>query len=492
MSNLNRGPKNILVNTLTNKQFGYYTNAAGTRILADKQNGFAIPYESTFGAPTVVCGYGQEENLETILLNMYAPYPSDSVNWISQLNITKVPRKNDDVRSHMEISKLYEGIVPSLGIASGVEVADDDKLTALKQIVQVINHDEHRFVNAGMVWVITDEDSDDASGVTITLENGFTKTIASVANNTSLAAAINADTDLNPYIKAYMPTVTNTSATDIYCIIENIVPCYFSVEDGTDTNVEKFYLKLEQIEENVALTYSGGTTETMWERVDYFRYTLDAAACVDAADDADVTVTVNGTDTAINITVNTNDSTKALDLANQFSTAGVVTIPANCYPAALNTAGIVTMLIIGAETFDVANTANTDLWDIEEVELKHKWALLNAKDMSAIFPNLPGNEFQVVDLPDPNSRYFMLEIKWKYEGDDNVVFDGSNARRGHVCYYIKESCLPANILTDNTKNYWVDGNNMMTDSTVGANIHFAELINKWTNAATITDAILAG
>ena len=244
MGNLNRGPKNILVNTLTNKQFGYYTNAAGTRILADKQNGFAIPYESTFGAPSVICGYGQEENLETILLNMYAPYPSDTVNWISQLNVTAVPRKNDDVRTHRELSRLYEGIVPSLAIATGAEVADDDKLTALKQMIQVINHDEQRFVNAGMVWVITDEDSDDASTVTITLENGLTKTIAAVANTTSLAAAINADTDLNPYIKAYMPTITNTSATDIYCIIENIVPCYFLVEDGTDTNIEKILLKI--------------------------------------------------------------------------------------------------------------------------------------------------------------------------------------------------------------------------------------------------------
>lgn len=491
MGNLNRGPKNILVNTLTNKQFGYYTNAAGTRILADKQNGFAIPYESTFGAPSVICGYGQKENLETILLNMYAPYPSDTVNWISQLNVTAVPRKNDDVSTHRELSKLYEGIVPSLAIATGAEVADDDKLTALKQMIQVINHDEQRFVNAGMVWVITDEDSDDASAVTITLENGLTKTIAAVANTTSLAAAINADADLNPYIKAYMPTITNTSATDIYCIIENIVPCYFLVEDGTDTNVEKFYLKLEQIEKNVALTYGGGTTETKWERVDYFRYTLDAAACVNAADDANVTVTVNGTDTAITISVLTNDSTKALDLANQFSTAGVVTIPANCYPAALNAAGIVTMLIIGAETFDVDNTAGTDLWDIEEVELKHKWALLNNKDMSAIFPNLPGNEFQVVDLPDPNSRYFMLEIKWKYEGDDNVVIDGLNIRKGFVCYYIKESLMPT-ALADTTKDYWVDGTNMMTDSTAGANRHFAELINKWTGASTITDAILAG
>lgn len=487
MGNLNRGPKKVLVNTLTNKNFGMYTNSAGTRILVYKNTGLAIPYESTFGAPEVMAGYGDVENMETVLLNLFAPYPSETVNWVAELNIKAIPMRNSDVRTHRELTRNYSGLVESLAIASGVEVADADKLTAIKQIVQGINHDDRRFCDATMVYAVTNDDTSDNSTVVITLENGLTKTLTA-ATTASLAAAINADTDLNPYMTAYEATA-NSGAVVSNCVIEGTSPVFFLVEDGTDTTVQGFWIKLTQTETNVNLSYGGGLTTTKWEKTPFVKIELDGSSIAnDNTDDADITLTIDGTDYAIN-TSGANRDAKLLSTAALLCVNGLG--PDSIFIAAIDipASDVVNVVAIG-EAMTIANTAAGDVYVITPEDLEYSQATLDAKAMSQIFPNLPGNEFQVIDLPDPNSRYFKLKIKWNMEGDDNVVFDAMNVRKGDVEFYIKESLMPT-LLADTTKDYWVNGTNMMTDDATGANRHFAELINIWTGASTITDAILS-
>jgi len=488
MGNLNRGPKKVLVNALTNKNFGLYTNTAGTRILVHKDSGVAIPYSSTYGNPEVVTGYGQQENMEVVLLNLFAPYPNETVNWVAELNIKAIPMRNADVRTHRELTRNYSGLVESLAVGSGVEVADADKLSVMKQIVQGINHDPLRFCDATMVYAVTNDDTSDDSTVVITLENGLTKTLTA-ATTASLAAAINADADLNPYMTAYEATV-NAGNIISNCVIEGTDKAFFLVEDGTDTTVQGFWVKLTQVETNVNISYGGGLTTTKWEKTPFVKIELDGSGLADGAgDDADITLTIDGTDYSIN-TAGANRDAKLLNTAALLGVNGLG--PDSIFIAAIDipASDVVNVVAIG-EAMVIDNTAAGDLYVITAEDLEYSQATLDAKAMSQIFPNLPGNEFQVIDLPDPNSRYFKLKIKWNMEGADNVVFDALNVRKGDIEFYIKESLMPT-LLADATKDYWVNGANMMTDDATGADRHFAELINIWTGAATITDAILAG
>lgn len=498
MGNLNRGPQKFLVNSLDQTKFGMYTNTAGTRILVDKANGLAIPYTATVD---VVAGYGKSENLETIVLNLFAPYPSETVDWLVELNLTSVPRKSTGgYTQHREVSKLYSGTVDSLNIAAGVEVSLADKLLALKDIVKYINHDELRFANAGMIYVIDNLNSTTASTVTITLEDGSQHVITTAGTTDSLAADINANTSLNPYMTAYAPTVSNNAAGDTTIIVAKTRtnPSWFLVEDSATTDIVAAYLMLEQLEEGVKLSYGGGLSTTKWEKIPYHMVVMDATACVDAADDADFTVTVDTTATALNVTTNTNDDTKSLDAAQLISYADTTIAKASTdyiaaldVPAAGGVEAYVTVVALGMEIFTIANTGAGDKWAYTVSDFDHSWPTLTATDMAHMFPQLPQEAFQNLPHPDADSRYFMVKISWQMEGMDNTVFDGFNTRKATAIWYFKESLMPATV-TAATGEYWTDGTNMMSDTILGTETeNIAQLINKWTGANTITDALLA-
>jgi hypothetical protein len=399
-----------------------------------------------------------------------------------------VPRRDGVVRSHRGLARAYTGIVHSLDTAVNNTVSIADKAIALKQIVQGINHDKYRFANAGVVWTIEDEDSDDASGLTITLENGVSVVIASVADTTSLAAAINANTELNPYIKAYMPTVTNTDSTDYRCIIESITPLYFDVTAGADVNISNVYLKLEQLEDNVTLNYEGGTINSMWEKMKFSEWTMTASAT--SAVNANFTMTIDESDYAVTILTGV-AAPKALEAAQKLSLLGTVAVPSSTYLTGLNVAGVLTIKSIGADVTDVINTAGSDLWTvIIESSFIHEWALLDAEDMAELFPNGYGNEFQNTDLPDPNERYFLVSVGYESEAHDNTVMDGRIGRVGRVNFYIKESLMPATIAAA-TGEYWSNSTpNKMSDTAV-EEYNIVELINWWYGSTLITEAKLA-
>jgi hypothetical protein len=492
MGNLNKGPRKFLVNSLDQTKFGMYTNTAGTRIFVDKQNGLAIPYASTVD---VVAGYGKSENLETIVLNLFAPYPSETVDWLVELNLTSVPRKSEGgYTQHQEVSRLYSGKVDSLNIASGVEVSLADKLLALKDIVKYINHDELRFANAGMIYIVKNLNSTTASTITITLEDNSQHVITTVGTTDSLGAVINANTSVNPYMTAYSPTVSNNAAGDVTIIIAKTRtnPSWFLVEDSATTDILNAYLMLEQLESGVKLSYGGGLSTTKWEKIPYHMVVMDATACVNAADDAHFTVTVDSTATALDVTVLTNDSTKALDAAQLISYFDTTIVKASTdYVSALNVAGVTTVVAFGMNIFTIANTGAGDKWAYTVSDFDHSWPTLTATDMAHIFPVLPQDAFQNLPHPDSDSRYFMVKITWQLEGMDNVVFDGFNTRKATAVWYFKESLMPATV-TAATGEYWIHGTNMMADVLVGSpNDNIAELINTWTGANTITDALLA-
>lgn len=492
MGNLVRGSEKILVNSVDQTIFGAFIRSADSvRMLVHKPTGIHIP--GTAASMSVKCGFGQEEVLETMLVNLYAPYPCETCNYVAVMNMEAIPFKNGRIETHREEYRAYTAKVDSLGIASGVEIATADKLSIYRQLVPNINADKYRFADAGMVWVVTDEDSDDASTLVITLQDGTQHTI-SADETTSLATVINANTSLNPYMKAYTPSVTNSN-DDYTCIIESIVPVFFEVTAGTDTSVEAFYMKLEQKKTECQLIINGGSANSLWEKVPYNKITLGKGTITNgAATDADVDIVIDATTIAITPT-GANLAAKLLNAAEEMSVVTAVGSFTNVYMSALDDANGCTLLVIGKKVVSTTNHEVTDLWAITTLQTSYQMPLKNWLAMADIFPDGYGSEFIRKEHVDPTSRYFFLSFFWKTDEYDNVTMNGNIHKEHQVDFYIKESQMPATV-TAATGEYWYSsaaGSNNMPDTVhASADWNIAQLVNWALNASTITDAKLAG
>lgn len=495
MGNLVRGSEKILVNSVDQTIFGAFIRSADSvRMLVHKPTGIHIP--GTASTMSVKCGYGQEEVLETMLLNLYAPYPCETCNYVSVMNMQSVPFKNGRVETHREEYRPYTAKVDSLSIASGTEIADADKLSIYRQLVPNINADKYRFVDAGMVWVVTNEDSDDASTLTITLQDG-TEHLITVAATDSIATVVNANTSLNPYIKAYTPSVTNSN--DGYtCIIESIAPVFFEVTAGTDTSVDAFYVKLEQKKTSCQLIINGGSANSLWEKIPYNKITLGKGTMAnDATTDADCDIVIDSTTIEIS-PAGANIAAKLLNAAEEMSISTATGTLTNTYMAALDVAAVgLTLIVIGKEVVSVKNHAVSDLLDISIQQMSYQMATKDWMAMAQIFPDGYGQEFLRKEHVDPTARYFWVSFEWKTDEYDNVTMNGNITKTSRVEFYIKESQMPATVAAA-TGEYW-DGavTNMMSDTLPSVpTLNIAELINwagNWNGTTTgITDTKLAG
>lgn len=503
MGNLNRAPRHILVNTVDQTIFGAYKDENGLPYLVHKPLGLYIPgrISSTVDPCNIDVQFGSTvDNVkEVALFSLDAPYPADTHNYSFILNMTRIGRRQGGIDSHRRESKAYGTSIVALGAASGTQINDDDKLKAVKDIVTLVNNDPGRFVNAGMTWVIKNEDYSDATTIKITLQNGTEYTVATSGGtgttDTSLAYAINNTLGLKDYVKAYGATVA--SADNQYLIIENIVPCYFEVEEVTsgDAEVVAWYLRCEVQEEDYMVEFGSGTASNVWVKVPHTRYEIDATACVNAADDADASVTSGSYSALLDVTVNTNDATKCLNLAQLLGTA-LSTFPTNVYSAALNTSTTVSSIIIGVEA-TIAPTAGTDLIVCTKTEIKHRWSRLDTAELYDLFPIRPEEAYMTIERPALNKDYCKLTISWDMTNHPDVdIMDGYVTKQGEVIFYILKSELPAiydYIGTD--LDFWKaedagygTTNYMSDDIPTSPNVHFWELLTAW-YAASLSSLI---
>ncbi len=491
MGNLNRAPRKFLVNSLDQTKFGMYTDADGNEHFVDKENGIDISDSTAIGAPEVMVGYGEPENLETIALRLYAPYPADTVDWLCELNLTGVPNKSKGgYVNHEELSRVYSGKVDSLDSSSTAEVTLADKLIAIEDIVKGINHDELRIANAGMAYIVKNLDSTSASTLTITLEDGSTHTVTSTGATGSLSATINADANLNTLMVAYAPLVSNNAAGDITIILPTLTnPSWFLVEGSATATVLDAYLMLAQQKEDIKMTYGGGATTTKWENIPYYM-TAGVTSSV-SADNGNVTVTVDGTATNLNVASGT-AAAKALETAQLIGYFDTTIDKADTdYITALNSATGYTTVAFGPQAFALSNTAGTDLTVFTVSDFSHTWSTEYIdENMFHLFPNLPQYAYQRPQLPVEGKRYFKVKVKFYVDGENNTVFDGITNRHSTVEWYFNEDLMPATV-TAATGEYWTDGTNMMSDTILGTeDSNIAQLINKVFTSA-IVDADLA-
>jgi len=481
MGNIVRGPLHILVNQLDQTIFGAYTATVGTpqgRILVHKPSGTKIPADNV---QDITVGYGEPENLETMVLDLFGPYPCRVCDYVAELTLTSVGRKQGTKVNHREVSHTYQGIIPSLEVPTGTEISDANKLSILRQIITSVNHHNKRVANAGMMWVVTNPETETDYTVTVRLQNGVEVTFE-LDEIDDLADEINSNPNLNPFIRAY-GTGVDPTANQIKYIIESIQPCYFELEVATVDAliVNGFFLKLEQVETHVKMTYGGGVTNTMWKRVDYTRFELDSSdLAADTTADAAITVSIGEQDYDI-ANVETDLADKIAVIAEALSSFNeVANVPASNHTAALVDSGIVTVVSLGTPITAIANTvALTDLWIIEQINLNHVWSLLDDVAMAQIFPNSYGNEHQFKDLPIPGERYFKINIIFSKSGYGHTLPDEATIKINEVHFYIRESLLP--LVADGTTGtlYWEEGINMMADNLadITQDIDFIGLFN---------------
>lgn len=500
MGNLNRGANRILVNTCNASIFGVYRTSAGVNVLVHKPTGIAIPGLDTADVNKfnrqINFGCSYAGNKEVMLLDMVAPYPASTSNYSAALNLRRDGRKQGWVDSHRVESRVYGYVVPALAAASGTELASADKLTIIKSIVEQINNDSDRFVNAGMTWVVSQDTYNSAATVIITFQNGTAYTVTTSTTD-GLAAAINTTSGLNTYVKAYGPT-TNHDAANIRVVIETILPCYVSVTAGTNVTSKEFYVKLEVQEEDFQIIPGAGQTNVMWTKVEHSRWLLSTAGCGDADADAITNITVDGADYTLTPATNTNDTTKALCLAQDMAVA-LSGAPTDFYIGALSVTNSITVISIGKAITDVKDGGVTGgglTWNVTAVEtdITHRWSRLQTKDMFDLFPNGPENAFQHVDLPVVGADYAMIDLSWDSEHYDNVIMDGIIQKRGHVQFYILKSLLPATYTYSATDKDWWKVNasintNFMDDAPASPNLHFWDLIALWNGDVSLTSII---
>ena len=497
MGNLNRGSKKILVNTCNASIFGVYQTAEGVNVLVHKPTGIHIPGLDTADVNRynrkIAFGTSYAGVKGSILLDLFAPYPSDTENYPVILNLQRIGKRQGGIDSWRSEARPYAWTLPSLGAVSSGEINSTDKMTALKEIVTQVNNDPERFADAGMVWVVENDDYDDASVLKITLQNGVEYTITTATTLYSLASVINNTNGLKDYVKAY--GATKSSADNQRTVIESIVPCFFTVEAVTDVTVIASYLRLDNQEDIHYVVAGSGSSNVQWRVTKYSKWTADTSPCADTADDADFTMTISSVSTAFSfdVTSSVSDALKALNIAQQITGASISGMPTSVYFGALNTAAAVEIISIGDDITDMS-AATGDVVTFEQTPLDFRWARLSTADMNDIFPNGPGNEFQHVDLPVQNADYALLDLKWDVENPDNVVMDGYIQKRGHVQFYILKSLLPATYSYSATDKDWWKVNasvatNFMDDEPSSPNLHFWEILAKWNGDVSLASVI---
>jgi hypothetical protein len=490
MGNLNRHARHILVNTVDQTVFGAYKDENGIKYLVHKPTGTYIPGPKTSANLQVAFGSTIDNVKEVALFDLVAPYPSNTENYEFIFNMTRLGRRQGGIDSHRREARAYNYTIPALGAVSGGEVNDADKLTALKGIITLINNDPRRFADAGMTWVVNEITHSSGATVVITLQDGTEYTVTASSTN-GLAAAINITPTLNTYVKAYGPSVTAANNTKL--IIENIVPCYFEVST-TDANVEitDFYLHAEVKEEDYMILFSSGTSLCQWNKVPHSRWSIDATACVDSADDADATVVSvpDAYTSSLNVSANTNDASKCLNLA-QLLSVQLTNFPTSVVSAAVDVSPTVDVIVIGTRA-TVNPTLTSDKIVCTETEVIHRWSRLSTEDMFDMFPIKPEEAYMTIERPIPNQDYCMLTISWdKTDHPDVDIMDGLLTKRGEVVFYILKSQLPATY--DASTNYCWKGEtaitalgatNYMNDSVPGsADTQFFALLAIWYGAS---------
>jgi hypothetical protein len=435
MANLVQKTEHILINTLTAKDFGAYNkdgNDTTTNIddLLYKGSKHNAPYKIP-GDKIKRKFFSKHRNPQkgSYLMELVAPEPCENCDFSTGLSIGFKKHWNGNVWDRNPHFRYINGFLPSVGAGSGGELNNDDKKALLEQMINSINGDKGNPAWATIVYVVTDNDTGNASDIDITV-NGTTTTVTGVAGE--LADTINETSALAPYVVAYELEIDGGGGKRLIIVGKNDKE-YFNVEEtaAEEVTVDNFYLKLSEREYNKPMQIKWTEHEQDWKPVSrIFQWE------VDYSDDINLDFYYDG----LNTTWDTGTSAvvDANDIADDVNNVAAIELKTDA-GSSFTTAKIG----IFAYNFNVADLVVGDE-DTEVPVMKYgnpQYGHLTGYDIHQIFPHVGDTQGTYPNLPDPDANYCQIHFEISDTLPDNTL-PGASATVDNlkiVNFYIKES-----------------------------------------------------
>ena len=259
MGNINQPITRHLINSVVNKDWGLYLNAANERRLIYKKRGTIIPKAgTTLTTSDYDPGKYATKFIEITKRPVAEGYPFEfGLTFVRSYKNPGV--HNNEAFKHQQ---YYGGkVLATRAMVDGV-IADLDVLSIENQIIALAklhaadNVQDKAFVNLRRAYVVTDSDPTDASGFTVTLEDGSAVVFASGA----VFAAGKLGVDFNLLATVNTKLIAIRIGTNKY-IITSIDPFYnFTIGTGVDLVIGKRYIYAENrtLDYKVDVQYNAG------------------------------------------------------------------------------------------------------------------------------------------------------------------------------------------------------------------------------------------
>ena len=492
MQNLEDVKQRFLINTLTVKDFAYYSNApdgetAVSRLMI-KKHAMEIPWVA--GSTTVRNETTKAGALKSVLLLVNGPAPCDQCHYEYGLEVHRKWQQpgvlNDDLYPK---SKTFGGVIEALQTTSGGQIADADKLTIENTIMAGIEGDQLGFsstrepniVHCKRLYIMTTA-ADATHQVNYTLA-GVTATVVLNSGATVLTQVndINADATMKLSLVAFAIDATHIAITSVNPGLN------FTIDDGggatTFSGITRYlwiYAKYEYIKFYLTFKPFG------WATVTPFNLTiLDNTSA--AAGNSVFYISIANVGTASgNIANSATSITYAANIRGS-------SLSAVLYASSVLTAGSVYVYVYsGANELIIRSLGTAGVTVNKAYSGAGRWPSLTGWDVFREFINARGlgaqSNMAFLDQPDPTDS----TIKWNkitLTFTQSVpALDGANHRDNHkqeVSIYIKQG-LGATSLWDATNYIWESA----ADGAFTADSDINDLLAIWSGltAGTINDA----
>lgn len=472
MQNLKNPNKDILINELTVKDFGMYEDElTSNNMLLFKKHGLELPDDGSGSYATVVKGCANPGVLDSVTVVLNAECPCDECNY--EYGITLIKRvKHPGVMNfdYVPERRIYYGKLDSIDCTAGY-ITDAHLLIMENDLLSQMKDSEmsYSFSEARRFYKVIDDDSSDASTITITDENGVATPITTGGGGTNdLVNKINDDSTVSAYVFAF-------ATADDELFLTSVKPGYlFTAEAGIDvTIVERgLWIQSKRDEYGNAEVHFDIEVESSFGIVKGLNLLK-----VDASTATTSTLTIASYDYATkDVTLTT---TSGANIGAFLTSASAIS---GIYAHRVGAAGT-DVYIVGDSTLDyftarvpVGSTLKID----ESWSKKRMYPSLTGSDVFKMFANIKDQgslgHLTYLNQPNPADEYCHYNIEINYP--DKPAIHGASHRdymKQIVNIYIKKSYLETDFW-DNTNELW---ESTADDAGFAADLTFDELIEQW-------------
>lgn len=432
MGNLVKSPQDILLNKISAKELGVYAASSGptNKVFTFRGTTHHAPVRIkdnevkrawfALHTPAVKSSY---------ILDFIAPAPCEECDYETGIVISHDHPydgrfRKRDYRMYPK-NRYYNAVLPAIETPTSNTLTDADRLEVMKQIIENINGDQP--LNAGtvgslatatMLYKVTDGNIGTVSTLDITVD-GVTYPISATDD---LQAAINGTATLQDKVVAYKANDEGTSTHDIF-IMGKEGTGYFLVEEGTDTTLQNFYLKVNQKYSDIPIKFEWDSKEDAWDTVSK---SFEWEVGFDAGNMLLRMSAVNSSGAITNNAIFDHASFATIDAAVDLITADSVADFAGYLGASNkeNSGNTLSLFLYGfndavlhhMDSGSATNCPITVLYGAQQFSIN------DGETMYRHFPNTAGNKGTYPHIADPAKNYCQLhfEVNAPSAGGENV------------------------------------------------------------------------